>query len=81
MNASKINRIIKSLEQFKFIEIHVEPIVVFANYRAKLSIKQPTIAIKRPYELPNYLVEYEGKNQFSIQELELMAKEILQQSR
>jgi hypothetical protein len=81
INAHRIRNIIQSLEQFKSMKIWVEAVVVFSNYNAKLSINKPTVEVKKPYELPGYLLDYKGKNQFSIQELELMGEEILRQTK
>lgn len=81
VNALRIKNVIQSLEQFESVKLWVEAVVVFSNYNAKLSINNPTVEVKKPYELPSYLLNYKGKNKFSTQELELMAKEILRQSK
>jgi hypothetical protein len=81
VNALRIKDIICSMGQFNSRKIWVEAIVVFSNYNAKLSISEPTVEIKRPYELPRYLLEYKGSTQFSLHELDLMGKEILRQTK
>lgn len=81
INALRIKNIIQSMEQFSSAKLWVEAIVVFSNYNAKLNINKPTVEVKKPYELPNYLLNFKGKNNFSTQELELIGNEILRQSK
>ena len=79
-NARKIKDIIESLEEFKSLGLWVEPIVVFSNYDVELTLNEPTVAVMKPYELPNYLMDYDGKYDFSNEELDLMGKEIQHQT-
>jgi len=79
-NASKIYKIIKSLEKFKSSSLWVVPNVVFSNLEAELTINEKTLAIKNLYILSNYIVNYEVEKQFSPQDLDLIGNEILRQT-
>ena len=79
-NASKIYKIIKSLEKFKSSSLWVEPIVVFSNLESELTLNEQTVAIKNPCTLSNYIMNYEGEKQFSPKDLDLIGNEILHQT-
>ena len=79
-NARIIFDIIVSLEKFKSCGLWVVPIVVFSNYDVKLNLNDCTVAVLKPYNLPSFLLDYDGKYDFSQQELDSMGKEILRQT-
>jgi hypothetical protein len=76
----RIKRVIESSETFKSRRIWVEGIVVFANQNADLNINNPTIPTLKIGELPSFIVTRKSNIQFTLQETELMGKEILRQT-
>jgi len=79
-NSMRIRRLIESSKTFKSRRIWVEGIVVFANQNADLKINNPTLPILKIEELPSFIVTRESNIQFTLQEIELMGKEILRQT-
>ena len=80
-NASTIKHIIDSAQAFRSLNIFVEGIVVFTNNHATLHINNPTVAVVKLQELPNHITTYRRSNNYSRQQLEEIAKEILKQKR
>ena len=88
MNAKALKGIIESLEPFKSTRIWVTPVVFLANLESDytdLAPNESTVAVKRLHELPQFLAEYESfsdayKSHFSLQEIELIGKELLRLS-
>jgi hypothetical protein len=76
----RIKRVIESSEIFKSRRIWVEGIVVFADPNADLDISNPTVSILKIGELPSFIVTRKFHIQFTVQEIELMGKEILTQT-
>ena len=76
-NAMRIKRVIESSKTFKSRRIWVEGIVVFANQNADLNINNPTLPILKIGELPSFMLTRKPNIQFTLQEIELMGKEIL----
>jgi hypothetical protein len=72
--------VIESSETFKSRRIWVEGIVVFANQSVDLKISNPTLPILKIEELPDFIVTRKSNIQFTLQETELMGKEILKQA-
>jgi hypothetical protein len=79
-NSMRIKRVIESSKTFKSRRIWVEGIVVFANQNADLNINNPTLPILKIGELPSFIVTRKSSIQFTLQEIELMGKEILRQT-
>jgi hypothetical protein len=79
-NSMRIKRVIESSKTFKSRRIWVEGIVVFANQNADLNINNPTLPILKIGELPNFILTRKSNIQFTLQEIELMGKEILRQT-
>jgi hypothetical protein len=79
-NSMRIKRVIESSETFKSRRIWVEGIVVFANQSVDLKISNPTLPILKIEELPDFIVTRKSNIQFTLQETELMGKEILKQA-
>jgi len=79
-NSVRIKRVIESSETFKSRRIWVEGIVVFANQSVDLKISNPTLPILKIEELPDFIVTRKSNIQFTLQETELMGKEILKQA-
>jgi hypothetical protein len=79
-NSMRIKRVIESSKTFKSRRIWVEGIVVFANQNADLNINNPTLPILKIGELPSFIVTRKSNIQFTLQEIELMGKEILRQT-
>lgn len=85
MNAKNLKTIIESFEPFKSTRIWVTPVVFLANLEADygdLATNESTVAVKKLHELPQYLIKYENrndsyKNRFSLQEIDLIGKELL----
>jgi hypothetical protein len=76
-NAFRIYEIIKSIEKFKLFKLWIEPIVVFSNLDAELTLKKKTVAVERLNTFIPYILNYDGENQFSPQDLNLIGNEIL----
>jgi hypothetical protein len=76
----RIKRVIESSETFKSRRIWVEGIVVFANQIVDLKISNSTLPILKIEELPDFIVTRKSNIQFTLQETELMGKEILKQA-
>ena len=76
----RIKGVIESSETFKSRRIWVEGIVVFANQNIDLKINNPTIPILKIEELPDFIVTRKSNIQLTLQETELMGKEILKQA-
>jgi hypothetical protein len=83
-NAFRIKTVIESLEPLKSKRIWVQGIVVFPNKDAELDRKELPNNVEVFYlnELSNYLKNYQGSQgkQFSVEETELIEKEILRQA-
>jgi hypothetical protein len=79
-NSMRIKGVIESSETFKSRRIWVEGIVVFANQNIDLKINNPTIPILKIEELPDFIVTRKSNIQLTLQETELMGKEILKQA-
>jgi hypothetical protein len=79
-NSMRIKRVIESSRTLKSRRIWVEGIVVFANQNADLNINNPTLPILKIGELPSFIVTRKSNIQFTLQEIELMGKEILRQT-
>jgi hypothetical protein len=79
-NSMRIKGVIESSETFKSRRIWVEGIVVFANQNIDLKIDNPTLPILKIGELPSFIVTRKSNIQFTLQEIELMGKEILRQT-
>ena len=80
-NSIRIKRVIESSKTFKSRRIWVEGIVVFANQNADLNINNPTLPILKIGELPSFILTRKSNIQFTLQEIELMGKEILIQTK
>jgi hypothetical protein len=76
-NSMRIKRVIESSKTFKSRRIWVEGIVVFANQNVDLNISNPTLPILKIGELPSLILTRKSNIQFTLQEIELMGKEIL----
>ena len=83
-NATHVKNFIESLKYFANMRIWVEPIIVFSNPDIDLHLWNMTVEVKKLNELLGYLLTFKGKNNyssdFSNEELELIGKEIVQQS-
>lgn len=80
MNAVRIKKLIESNEKIKSLRLWIEAIIVFSNLDTELNINDPTVEIKNPYSLLEFLTNYKGKHQFSPQDLNLIGNEILLQT-
>jgi len=80
-SAFRVKKIIESLEALKSKRAWVQGIVVFSNEHAELYVNEPPdrVDIMTLKDLPNYLRNYSGK-QFSLEEMELIGKEILREA-
>ncbi len=78
-NAVRVKRMIESIGVLNSSKIWVEGILVFANKRVDLRIKNPTVPVLRASELPKFLTSRKAINVFSAEELKLMGREILRQ--
>jgi hypothetical protein len=78
-NASKIKRIIDSSQALRALGIRVERAVVFANDYARLHLNSPTVSIVKLSQLPTHIVTNVGSDNYSVQQLEAIGKEILKQ--
>jgi hypothetical protein len=80
-NATRVKRVIASLEAFKSRKIWVDGILVFANKNVQLQINNPTVPILRSSQLPNFILTVKSKHEFSPVDLDSLGKEILRQTR
>ena len=78
-NAAKIKRIIDSSQAFRSFGVYVEGIVVFTNNHATLHLNNPTVLILKLPQLPSHITTHRSLNNFSIQQIEAIGKEILKQ--
>ncbi len=79
-NVAAIKNIIDSSQAFRALGSYVEGIVVFTNNHANLHINNPTVAIVKLSQLPNQITSQRSSN-YSREQLERLAKEILKQKR
>lgn len=81
-SAYRIKKVIDSIEPLSSKRIWVQGIVVFSNNYSELNIIElpDSVDVKRLTDLPNYLKHYPGK-QLSIEDMELLEKEILRQAK
>lgn len=78
-NVATIKNIIDSSQAFRALGIYVEGIVVFTNNHANLHINNPTVAIVKLSQLPNQITSHIRLSNYSHEQLEALAKEILKQ--
>ena len=78
-NAAKIKHIIDSSPALRSIGVTVEGIVVFTNNYATLHLDSPTVLILKLPQLPNHITACRSPGNYSSQQLEAIAKEILRQ--
>ena len=74
-NAVKLKQFIEKKLNKK---IWIEGVVVFTNPDVNLELNNPTTSILRVNELCNYITSKKSKTQFSLKELELIGKTILE---
>ena len=80
-NAIRVRNVIEASDKLGHIRIWVEGIVVLANQNVELHIHEPTIPVLKLRELPDHIASHRSNHIFSPQQLELMSKEILKQTR
>jgi hypothetical protein len=82
-NAVRIKNVIDSIEQLNSKRVWVQGIVVFSNNHSELFTPElpESVEVMTLNNLPKYLKDYHGKQQFSIEEMDLMEKEILRQAK
>lgn len=78
-NAAKIKYIIDSSQAFRSLDVWVEGIVVFTNNHATLNLNNPTVLILKLPQLPSHITTQRSPNNFSLQQIEAIGKEILRQ--
>jgi hypothetical protein len=82
-NAFRIKKVIELIEPLTFKKIWVQGIVVLSNNNSELIPNElpDSVEVKKINELPNYLKNYAKGKQLSLEEMELIEKEILQQAK
>ncbi len=76
-NASKVRKAIEASAALRPLRIWVEGIVVFANNHADLQLTYPTVPALKLHELANFIMSHGNRNNYSHQQLELIAKQLL----
>ena len=76
-NASIVRKAIETSAALIPLRIWVEGIVVIANNHADLQLNYPTVPILKLYELANFIRSQGNPGNYSRQQLELIAKQLL----
>ena len=80
-NAAKIQYLIDNASKLRHLGVLVESAVVFTNQHASIQINNPTVTILKLPQLPSYITTYKRLPNFSREQLEAIAREIVNQKR
>ena len=80
-NSAKIQYLIDNSPNLRGLHVRVEGAVVFTNSHATLHVNNPSVAVLRVAQLPNYITSYRHSSNFSKEQLETIGREIVNQKR